>query len=677
MRKIKLMALIIAAMLLFTAIGFTGCLSDSGEYSAPEETSDYSSVETQSSAVEKLYGKSISEGDKTDGSFTLMVYICASNLETDDGSATNDINEILYGEIGDKLNIIIQTGGANKWQNTVISADHTQRYKATNDGLELLWESEKPLSMTSGDTLGDFIRYSKENYPAERYGLVMWDHGFGAVGGLGPDEIFPDDRLHIQDLDTALANSGTKFAFIGFDACLMGTIEYMITCSHYADYYIASENVEPGCGWYYTDWISCLGNDPTISINTLGKQICDDTIEVCKEVDPTNHSTLATYDLSYVREELTPAFNEFIGSCETEISSGNFNLISQPRGKATDIYSGTDHIDLLNYLNEIKTAQASALAEKLGKSMVYYCQSKSNGQYNGISFYLPFYDVSGIDTILAADNQIDFCDNYSSFLRRYANMLAAGHNPGNTDSISASYADTSSYDYLIYYDWYEPDYQNGLPEGSVASFSDEIKLTDMGDYYAVSLTPDDWDLITDTELCLFGYHDNTLIEFGNDITNSFDENGNLMVDFNYNWVALNGLVVPFYTEYVDNTNGNFCTEGFVPAVINGKQYDIILKWNSEYPSGTVAGARPSGDITASTKGLIPIKDGDKITVMSYTASIDGNDDMKLVEYSEEFTVNGELTVSYETVDMDNEYLIYVMLVDIYNNRYFSEPIVGY
>ncbi len=69
---------------------------------------------------------------------TVMVYICATDLESQGGMATADLNEMLYAKDSDKVNIIVETGGTSRWRNSVISSTTNQRYRVTSEGLELL-----------------------------------------------------------------------------------------------------------------------------------------------------------------------------------------------------------------------------------------------------------------------------------------------------------------------------------------------------------------------------------------------------------------------------------------------------------------------------------------------------------------------------------------------------------
>lgn len=50
-----------------------------------------------------------------DGSWTIFVYICGSNLESDGGAATLDINEMCSATASDKVRFVIETGGAEQW----------------------------------------------------------------------------------------------------------------------------------------------------------------------------------------------------------------------------------------------------------------------------------------------------------------------------------------------------------------------------------------------------------------------------------------------------------------------------------------------------------------------------------------------------------------------------------
>ena len=124
---------------------------------------------------------------------TVMVYMIGSNLESDSRAATNDINEMLYSQMESNINLVIETGGARKWNNNVISNKRLERYSVTSDGLYRLDTNVKNEAMTNPEALTSFIKYTAGNFPANRYILILWDHGGGSVTGYGLDENYPNN----------------------------------------------------------------------------------------------------------------------------------------------------------------------------------------------------------------------------------------------------------------------------------------------------------------------------------------------------------------------------------------------------------------------------------------------------------------------------------------------------
>ena len=175
------------------------------------------------------------KGDGED-KVTLMVYMVGSDLESDGGAASEDIAEMTAAN-ADNINITLQTGGAAAWENASISDGKTERHIIKNGELQNVANLGET-QMTSPNTLTDFIKWSASNYPADRYELLLWNHGGGTALGFGYDEMYPDDMLSLSQIGNALSYSGIKFDIVGFDACLMGTIETAYMLEPYADYLV-------------------------------------------------------------------------------------------------------------------------------------------------------------------------------------------------------------------------------------------------------------------------------------------------------------------------------------------------------------------------------------------------------------------------------------------------------
>ena len=92
---------------------------------------DYSSIERDTSIsvndgvlqIERTQKEEISMG--AEDTWTLLMYMTGSNLETQYENATKDIREILDSKINSEniknVNIVIQTGGSNTWHSNNIS----------------------------------------------------------------------------------------------------------------------------------------------------------------------------------------------------------------------------------------------------------------------------------------------------------------------------------------------------------------------------------------------------------------------------------------------------------------------------------------------------------------------------------------------------------------------------
>jgi len=185
--------------------------------------------------------------------WTILWYLCGTDLESDDGSATFNLEQAMAGKTSDGANVLIVTGGTNEWQNDIVSNSEIGVYQLTSNGKDggmTKISHQKDENMADVGLLSSMIQQIFAQYPAKHKMLLLWDHGGGSVGGVAFDER-TDDSFSLAELDTALAQGGQHFDIIGFDACLMATLEVANTLTPYADYMVASQELEPGGGWNY------------------------------------------------------------------------------------------------------------------------------------------------------------------------------------------------------------------------------------------------------------------------------------------------------------------------------------------------------------------------------------------------------------------------------------------
>lgn len=613
------------------------------------------------------------QGNASD-TYTLMLYMCASDLESECGFATEDLNEIMYGYTAGNLNVIVQTGGTAEWQNTVVADDRCQRYRVTEDGLELVDDSLGMQNMADSATLTDFIQYCSSNYAADHYGLVLWDHGGGVVGGYGYDENFGGDSMSLTEMSRALGDASVHLDMLGFDACLMANFETCLMAAPYADYLIASEEPEPGCGWYYTDWIGKLSENCGIPPKRYGRQIIDDYITESGWDSPSMYSTLGMFDLQQVTQKLLPALSQFSDDAVQQLSAGEYRRISQSRSNTRAVYqSELDHIDLLDYAQHSQSETADQLEQAVSDCVVYYQETENGSGDNGLSILFPYYDLSALDMLEEMYQTLGYDDAYPAFLEQFANVMAGGQISVSGFSNTQNHAAASEYSG---FQWFDAD--AGYDESYYETYSADLSLletTEVDGRCVLELSEEDWEIVNDAAMQMFAVYDGFYVDMGLDDYCEFDDYGNLIVEYDQTWVALDGQVVPFFHESYTSDGDSFFTCGSVPCVYNGIDVEIVLVWDTEHPSGYAAGVRPVYTDSVAAKGLYDICDGDTFQVYYDIYDEDLNYVETMTLDDEIFTVQDSLEVGYaDAAEQLGDAFIYYVLEDIYNNTYYTDSI---
>ncbi|MET4576093.1 clostripain-related cysteine peptidase [Ottowia thiooxydans] len=219
-------------------------------------------------------------GDNDDGTkvrTTVLVYMLGSDLESGSDQATHNLREMLSTPGNSEVRVLITTGGADKVdpKGLVSNWKTVKRFELADARLNELQDLGSQ-NMDESATLEDFLAWGYKTAPAERYMLMMWDHG-GGYFGFGKDENFPDGPgvMSISALANALSSaqktSGIKLDYIGFDACLMATVEVAHRLQPYARFLGASQELEPGSGWDWQANTQTLTGQPDISMADFGR----------------------------------------------------------------------------------------------------------------------------------------------------------------------------------------------------------------------------------------------------------------------------------------------------------------------------------------------------------------------------------------------------------------------
>ena len=336
-----------------------------------------------------------------DGTWTIFVYICGSDLESQNAAASKDLNEMLSGCTGSNVRFVVETGGARTWRNNTMSPRKLGRYLIQGGTIRDVG-SVNPSNMGEAATLADFLAWGVRNYPSEHMGLILWDHGGGSISGVCFDELNGRDSLNLRELDTALNQAygvmWDKFDFIGFDACLMCTLETANIMATYSDYMVASQESEPGSGWEYSSIGRFLSQNPTCSGRELGRVICDSYLS-SQSASTRGFVTLAVVDLS----QIDPLLELYYQFCREmyDLGSNQQNLAAISRAvQGIDNYGCnnrregfTNMVDLGGLVSTCASAAPSAAAVQtaLYNAVVYQIRGNLHADACGLSTYYPLY----------------------------------------------------------------------------------------------------------------------------------------------------------------------------------------------------------------------------------------------------------------------------------------------
>ena len=668
---------------------------------------------------------------------TVMIYMCGTDLESKYGMATSDLTEMAKANLSDKVNVIVETGGCKHWKNNIVSSSANQIYRVHDGGLERLESRFGNAAMTDPANLSKFIQYCGKNFPANRNILILWDHGGGSISGYGYDEKTGGRAsMTLPQIDEALKDGGVTFDWIGYDACLMSTLETALVSADYADYLIASEEVEPGTGWYYTDWLNNLSRNTSISTEALGKNIIDTYVSACRQRSYNAQVTLAMTDLAMLQSRLPASFRDFSISTNEMISGDEYQQVSDARAGARQFAQSTriNQVDLADLALRMGTDEGRALAQTIQDCVKY--NGTTITRCYGLSVYFPYESMSSVSSAINTYDTLGLDEEYAKVIKSFASLEYGGQVGGYSTQGSygsfGGYGDLletllGSYSYAGSSSYGGSPYGSGSPAGSLSgsytnaygqnsagytidmndifgllsafsgrslsgdlawvdtqfiadhaktvasSFLDpgRITVTNKDGVPVLKLTEEEWALIQTVELNVFVNDGEGYIDLGLDNTFSFDDDGDMLLDFDGTWLTLDGKLAAYYlVSDNENPDGSWTTIGRIPVLLNGDLMNLQVVFDEENPYGAVTGAYPfyeNGETETSPKGLVPLQRGDKIEFLCDFYGYDGSYQSSHV-LGTALTVTGNLKL--ENFKITNPAVPSFRITDIYGNHYW-------
>lgn len=360
----------------------------------------------------------------------------------------------------------------------------TQRFYITegggypNDNVANLGETN------TGDpkVLLDFLKWGIKTYPAEHYMAVLWNHGSGwnednvyekaikfcpekerllptekrvfrergikkALFSTTVEEILkqpPKDRGILYDdeskdfldnmemknvlIEAAKLLPDKQFDIIGFDACLMNTIEVAYQIKDISKIIVGSEEIEPGAGWPYDRMLGAILENPNMSPLDFSKVIVDSYIESYDKGADTESVTFSSLNSKKITEVIS-AINGLSLALKKNLSNHDiFNKVLAITYDAQKFYYPTykDLFDFAKLLNErinVKDINDSSKAvmdilEPGDNNFIISSKilTLSMANAHGISIYFPVRE-----SYLKYYNKLDFAkkSKWDEFIKAY------------------------------------------------------------------------------------------------------------------------------------------------------------------------------------------------------------------------------------------------------------------
>ena len=616
--------------------------------------------------------------------WTIFVYLCGSDLETEDGYATDDVLEMLDAVTGNRVRFVLQTGGTQEWMNNTVEADKLQRYLVRSGELWLEDEAE-PAGMGQADTLADFLDWGLLNFASEHMGLVFWDHGGGSITGVCFDEQDDYDSVSLRELEEALSRAcgraGRSFDFIGFDACLMGTLETANILASYADFMYASQELEPAGGWDYAALGSYLALHPDAGGVALGRALCSSYMKSCRNSGDEESSTFSAVDLGKL-DPLLRSFNDFAAGMYAA-GEDPTALADMVRGiRKADNFGGnnraegyTNMVDLGGLISAC-AAQVPAAGDALAALEDAVCCTVSGTLHpkaSGLSIYYPL-SVQGSEE-LAVFGGICVSPYYLSFVDRQCYSGYFG--------VTGYYDEDQWFDASGVWSW-----QNMPEEYGYWDYLEDMALTGESPWITFDVEPhqdregDFWFALDSEGLyyaadvygVVYEYSEDgeDVIELGEtcDIVAEW-ESGMFIDDFDGRWLSLpDGQNLALYILDVTEKAIRYTS----PVLLNGRETNLRLCQNLDDGSVTIEGAWDGLEEygAAAREELVELRAGDELIPVYYAYSLESDEES--CYYGKGYVYRTGAEITYDRMER-GDYLYSFCIDDIYGDCYLTDSVM--
>lgn len=360
-----------------------------------------------------LLGTSFASAAQPMKEWNFLVFL--NGVNNLDSFGAMNINQMEQVGSSDKVNMLVQWGSL-KSKN--VSRLYIQKDNDTKKVTSPVVQNLGAADMGDWKELVRFVDWANQNYPAKRYFIVVWDHGGGwhltrvQNGVVKPMDISWDDHtgnnITTEQLGQAMAESakiiGHKVDIYSSDACLMGMVEVASEMSNSVQYYIGSQDVEPGAGWPYstflTKWLAAANSETADVAKMFSK---DYLAAYSGGIYGRKSVTMSAYDLS----QIAP-YESALKQLGQELNNLNNDDTKKAAAAAASskFFTYSDYHDVIDFLGLLeKSGVRTPAFEKVRAAQNNFVIANDQNQDKR---------TFGVSIWLATDNY-----DYSNYIQRY------------------------------------------------------------------------------------------------------------------------------------------------------------------------------------------------------------------------------------------------------------------
>ena len=382
-----------------------------------------------------------------------MIYMVGSNLESEIGLASSDIDGLNSNKFNFEDNkIVLISGGTTTWYNNYMDTSETSIFEYTKNGIKKVKKQPKQ-NLGKEETLKNYLNYVYKNYDADEYSLIFWNHGAGIFGNEF-DDLYNGDGITLQEMNNALKNSPfnkNKLELVIFRTCLAGNLETANIIKKYSKYMLASEEITNGVA--STSVFEFLNDvDSEDYTYDIAKGFVENYKKIFKsycskygyENDSCVNITYSLLDLNNI-DSLNKQLNTFFKKTKNKIKT-KYNDLAKIRSNM-DQYAqeepAYDLIDLYDLIDRYDkySDNSKELKNEINKTVLY---NYTNNDYsNGISIYFPYNGdfIKNYNNISPSNNYYEFIEIFTNYKQNKTDIQPFSFNNITKDNTNEKGAD--------------------------------------------------------------------------------------------------------------------------------------------------------------------------------------------------------------------------------------------